>query len=54
MANPFEQIPIGQKDLKDKKVLIVVDDNTRPTPVYKFFHLVIDELKKSRCQGKKT
>ena len=41
--------PIGSPELKNlakgkKRVLIVVDDNTRPTPVERFVHLIIQEL----------
>ncbi|HPI23507.1 MAG TPA: lactate racemase domain-containing protein, partial [Spirochaetota bacterium] len=44
--------PVGARalsalTLKNKNILIVVDDNTRPTPTHTFFHLVIDELKKA-------
>lgn len=42
--------PIGTKLLRDaakgaKKVLILSDDNTRPTPVYKLLPIVLKELK---------
>jgi lactate racemase len=43
------QRPIGSKrlsqlDLRGKKILIIVDDNTRPTPTNRFFHLIREEL----------
>lgn len=49
LANPFAAKPIQKHALKNKKVVIVVDDNTRPTPAYKFFDIVLDALKKARC-----
>lgn len=50
--------PVGARalsalTLKNKNILIVVDDNTRPTPTHKFFHLVIDELKKAGAEEKR-
>ncbi len=45
LGKPHSSKPIHTLNLKDKKILIVVDDNTRPTPVYKFFHLILDSLK---------
>jgi nickel-dependent lactate racemase len=44
LAAPLEAIPIRSYNLKGKKVVIVVEDNTRPSPVYKYFHLILDEL----------
>jgi nickel-dependent lactate racemase len=43
------QMPIGSVRLSElaqgkKKVLIVVDDISRPTPIYEFLHDVLDEL----------
>lgn len=41
--------PIGSKNLSilargKKSVLLVVDDITRPTPIHKFIHLILNEL----------
>jgi len=52
MANPVAAKPIQKHNLKNKKVVIVVDDNTRPTPAYKFFDIVLDALKKGGCNTK--
>lgn len=52
LANPVAAKPIQKQALKNKKVVIVVDDNTRPTPVYKFFDVVLDQLKKAGCNTK--
>ncbi len=45
LKKPIGSTKISHMDLKNKKILIVIDDNTRPTPVYKFFHIVLNELK---------
>ena len=47
LATPHKQVPIRDTYLKNKRILIVIDDNTRPTPIHKFFHLILDELKKA-------
>ncbi|MBN2158963.1 MAG: nickel-dependent lactate racemase [Spirochaetes bacterium] len=44
LASPFGADPIRSNDLAGKKVVIVVEDNTRPSPVYKYFHLILEEL----------
>lgn len=44
LKKPSGATPIHKKKLKKKNAVIIVDDNTRPTPAYKFFHLVLDEL----------
>ncbi|HQO04252.1 MAG TPA: lactate racemase domain-containing protein, partial [Spirochaetota bacterium] len=38
LKKPSGSTPLGRKNLKKKKAVIIVDDNTRPTPAYKFFH----------------
>ncbi|MGQ9842688.1 MAG: nickel-dependent lactate racemase [Spirochaetota bacterium] len=52
LENPIAAKPIQKQALKNKKVVIVVDDNTRPTPVYTFFDIVLDQLKKAGCNTK--
>lgn len=47
LQNPIESNTLKNMNLKDKKVVIVIDDNTRPTPIKKFFHIILDELKKA-------
>lgn len=46
LKNPFDSEPLGKLKLKGKKIVIVVDDNTRPTPTDSFFHLILDSLEK--------
>lgn len=46
LKKPINSKPLSAYMLKDKKILIIVDDNTRPTPVSKFFHMIMQELKK--------
>lgn len=44
---PINADAIGSNSLAGMRILIVVDDNTRPTPVHRFFHLILDELAKA-------
>ena len=44
LAAPYAANPISSNDLAGKKIVIVVEDNTRPSPVYKYFSLILDEL----------
>ncbi|MDY6822529.1 MAG: lactate racemase domain-containing protein [Thermodesulfobacteriota bacterium] len=44
MRNPHGGKPIRTNQLTGKKIVIVVDDNTRPTQAHKFFHLVMEAL----------
>jgi len=41
---PVEAEHLGSRALSEKRILIVVDDNTRPTPAHRFFHLILDQL----------
>jgi nickel-dependent lactate racemase len=52
LLKPVAAKPLSKHTLKNKKVVIVVDDNTRPTPAYKFFDIVLDGLKKAGCNTK--
>ncbi len=47
LKKPIGAKPLSGLRLKGKNIVIIVDDNTRPTPVYKFFHLILEGLKKS-------
>lgn len=47
LAKPVGAQPLAKRKLKGKKIVVIVDDNTRPTPVERFFHLILDSLKKS-------
>ncbi len=44
LRHPIASQPISAQNLAGKKVLVVVDDNTRPTPASFFLKLVLDEL----------
>ncbi|MEL7565541.1 MAG: nickel-dependent lactate racemase [Dehalobacterium sp.] len=44
LANPIDQGPLYCQALSDKKIAIIVDDNTRPTPVHLIFPKIIEEL----------
>jgi len=47
LSDPVQAAPLAARNLKAKRVLIVTDDNTRPTPVARFFHLVMEALTRS-------
>ena len=47
LAAPIGCSAPGNRDLTDKRILLVVDDNTRPTPVHRFLDLVLDELERA-------
>lgn len=44
LADPIGRAPLGPDELKGKRVLVVVDDVTRPTPVHRYFHTVLGWL----------
>lgn len=44
LAAPYGADPIRSNDLTGKRIVIIVEDNTRPSPVYRYFHLILDEL----------
>lgn len=35
---------LSLRNLSGRKILIIIDDNTRPTPADRFFHLILEEL----------
>ena len=45
LLNPIEHMPLSKLSLCDKKVTIIVDDTSRPTPVKLIFPIVLEELK---------
>ena len=54
LANPVGTQPIATRNLKGKKVLVVVDDNTRPTPAAVFLKSVLDELERAGADLKEA
>ena len=44
LRRPIGSAPLAGRKLAGKKIVIIVDDNTRPTPVDRFFHLVFEGL----------
>jgi nickel-dependent lactate racemase len=46
LAAPSGSTPLRARELAGRSILIIVDDNTRPTPVHRFMHLVLDELER--------
>lgn len=47
LAEPIGCSALGEQDLRDRRILLVVDDNTRPTPVHRFLDLILDELERA-------
>ncbi|RNC28499.1 MAG: hypothetical protein AWM53_01479 [Candidatus Dichloromethanomonas elyunquensis] len=47
LANPTAMLPLSKRDLSGQRVVIVVDDITRPTPVKLLFPEVMAELLKA-------
>lgn len=52
LEQPVGSAPLGNHDLKDKNIVIIVDDNTRPTPIASFFSEVLKGLKKAGAAKK--
>ena len=44
LAVPIGRAPLAPNELKGRRVLVVVDDVTRPTPVHRYFHVVLGWL----------
>jgi nickel-dependent lactate racemase len=47
LRDPIGKKPLCQYDLKDKRIVIVTSDITRPLPSYKIIPSLLDELKKA-------
>lgn len=45
LRDPVAAQPLGPRDLRGKRIVMVVDDHSRPTPVREFIHPVLTELK---------
>ena len=52
LKKPIGAKPLQGHKLKGKKIVVIVDDITRPTPVHKFFHLILDSLRKAGASMK--
>lgn len=52
LKKPIGMPSIEKMKLKGKRICIVIDDNTRPTPVDRFLHLVLQLLKKAGASEK--
>jgi len=52
LQKPAGSPPIEKMKLRGKKIVIVTDDNTRPTPVSRYLHLVLGALKKGGASMK--
>lgn len=50
LDRPNGAVPLSRRSLAGKKILIVVDDNTRPTPVHRFFHLLLAALEQAGAE----
>jgi len=44
LAAPIGRPPLQPDELRGKRVLVVVDDGTRPTPIHRYFHTVLGWL----------
>jgi nickel-dependent lactate racemase len=47
LDSPIAMAPLEAMDLKKKKILLIVDDNTRPTPAHRFFKQILDRLERA-------
>jgi len=45
LKRPSSSLPLEEMKLGGKKIVIITDDNTRPTPVARFLHLILAALK---------
>jgi lactate racemase len=54
LRNPIEAKPLASRDLSGKKVVLVVDDHSRPTPVLEFIQPVLRELASAGVKDENT
>jgi nickel-dependent lactate racemase len=47
LADPLGCRALGERNLAGRRILLVVDDNTRPTPVHRFLDLILEELERT-------
>ncbi|HET7841130.1 MAG TPA: nickel-dependent lactate racemase [Terriglobia bacterium] len=50
MAEPIGSSPLATRNLRGKKIVLVVDDLTRPTPAQLFFPLLLHELERAGAE----
>ncbi len=50
MWKPIGATPLAQRDLRQKKIVLVVDDITRPTPAHLFFPYLLRELERAGAE----
>jgi nickel-dependent lactate racemase len=50
MSAPIGTTPLAQRDLHAKKIVLVVDDLTRPTPAHLFFPYLLRELDRAGAE----
>jgi len=50
---PIDAPGLDSRPLEAKRILIIVDDNTRPTPTHRFFHLILDQLRAAGADAAK-
>lgn len=53
MDAPVGAAALASRQLEGKRILVIVDDNTRPTPVHRFFHLILEQLKAAGADAAK-
>lgn len=44
LSTPWDAQRLASRNLEEKKILVIVDDHSRPTPVATFLHEVLEEL----------
>ena len=44
LRNPIGAKPLASENLEGKRVVVIVDDNTRPTPAARFINFILDDL----------
>ena len=54
LANPLGCLALGDRDLGGGRILLVVDDNTRPTPARGFLDLILRELERANASLAQT
>jgi nickel-dependent lactate racemase len=47
MSSPIGAVPLARRDLRGKKIVLVVDDITRPTPAHLFVPYLVRELERA-------